>query len=66
LCNPFFLELLYCIIILLLDVYLGLDGLIVFSTKGRPIQRHVHIFNLIYIGRIKTTIRKLKEEKMEE
>jgi hypothetical protein len=43
-----------------------LDGLIIFNTWGRPIQRHGHIFNVIHIGRIKTTIRKIKKEKMEE
>jgi len=57
-CNSFFLELSYCIIVPLLDAYLRLDGLIIFSTRGRPIQIHGHIFNVIYIGKIRTTTRK--------
>ncbi len=57
-CNSFFLELSSCIIILLLDTYLRLDGIIIFNTRGRPIQRHGHIFNMICIGKIITITRK--------
>jgi hypothetical protein len=38
LCSPFFLELFYCIIVLLLDAHLGLDGLIIFSTREDPFK----------------------------
>ncbi len=48
-CSPFFLKFSCCIIVFLLDAYLGLDGLIIFSTWGRPTQRHGYIFNVICI-----------------
>jgi len=57
-CSSSFLELSYCIIILLLDAYLRLDGLIIFNTTGKPIQRDGHIFKVICIGNIKTKTRK--------
>jgi hypothetical protein len=57
-CKPYFLELSCYIIIPLLDAYVKLDGLIIFSIGGRPIKRHGHIFNVICIGRIKTITRK--------
>jgi hypothetical protein len=62
-CNPFFLEISCWMIVLFLDAYFQLDGLIIFSIGGKPTQRHGHIFNVICIGRIKIRIRKLRRRR---
>jgi hypothetical protein len=45
-CNPFFLELSSCIIIILFDAYLRLDGLIIFIIGGRPTSNDMGTYSM--------------------